>query len=63
MGITPEYVGAMRSVAPQFARLEPSEFAGMRAVGVTPQYARELIGAGFRNISSDDMVGARARSD
>ena len=60
MGITPEYVGAMRAVAPQFARLSPSEFAGMRAVGVTPQYARELIGAGFPSIAPDDIVGARA---
>ena len=60
MGITPDYVAAMRVTAPQFARLQPSEFAGMRAVGVTPQYTRELIGAGFPNISSDDIVGARA---
>jgi len=60
MGITPDYVAAMRATAPQFARLQPSEFAGMRAVGVTPQYTRELIGAGFPNISSDDIVGARA---
>jgi bla regulator protein BlaR1 len=60
MGITPEYVGAMRGVAPQFARLQPSEFAGMRAVGVTPQFARDLIGAGFPNMTSEEIVGARA---
>jgi len=60
MGITPEYIGAMRGVAPQFARLQPSEFAGMRAVGVTPQYARDLIGAGFPTLTPDDIVGARA---
>jgi beta-lactamase regulating signal transducer with metallopeptidase domain len=60
MGITPDYVAAMRATAPQFARLQPSEFAGMRTVGVTPQFTRELIGAGFPNISADDIVGARA---
>ena len=60
MGITPDYVAAMRATAPQFARLQPSEFAGMRTIGVTPQFTRELIGAGFPNISADDVVGARA---
>jgi bla regulator protein BlaR1 len=60
LGITPDYVAAMRATAPQFARFAAADFAGMRTVGVTPQYARELIGAGFPNISADDMVGARA---
>jgi len=60
MVVTPEYVAAMRATAPRFARLQPSDFAGMRAVGVTPQFARELIGAGFPNLTSDDIVGARA---
>jgi bla regulator protein BlaR1 len=60
MGITPEYVGAMRGVAPQFARMSASDFAGMRAVGVTPDYARDLIAAGFPRISDDEIVGARA---
>ena len=60
IGITPDYVAAMRAVAPQFARLEPSEFSGMRTVGVTPQYARDLIGAGFPRMSAEDLVSARA---
>jgi hypothetical protein len=60
MGITPEYVGEMRRVAPQFARMSASDFAGMRAVGVTPDYARDLIAAGFPRISDDEIVGARA---
>jgi hypothetical protein len=60
MGLTPEYVARMRAVAPQFARLEASEFTGMRAVGVTPEYARELIGAGFPRLDEEEIVGARA---
>jgi len=60
MGITPQYVAAMRAVAPQFARLEAADFTSMRAVGVTPEYARDLIAAGFPRISEDDIVGARA---
>jgi hypothetical protein len=60
MGVTPEYVGAMRGVAPQFARLSASDMAGMRAIGVTPDYARDLIAAGFPHITDDEIVGARA---
>jgi beta-lactamase regulating signal transducer with metallopeptidase domain len=60
LGITPEYIGAMRSAAPQFARLEPSEFAGMKAVGVTPEFARALVSAGFPAISAEDLAAARA---
>ncbi len=60
LGITPEYIGAMRSAAPQFARLEPSEFAGMKAVGVTPEFARALVAAGFPAITAEDLAAARA---
>jgi bla regulator protein BlaR1 len=60
MGLTPEYVGAMRSSAPQFARLDTEDFASMKAVGVTPEFARELIAAGFPRITADDVVEARA---
>ncbi len=60
LGMTPEYIGAMRSAAPQFARLDTEDFASMKAVGVTPEFARELIGAGFPRITADDVVEARA---
>lgn len=60
LGMTPEYIGAMRSVAPQFARLDTEDFASMKAVGVTPEFARELIAAGFPRLTADDVVEARA---
>jgi len=60
IGVTGEYVTAMRSVSPRLARLSPSEFAGMKAVGVTPEFARSLAAAGFANIDSDDLTEARA---
>ena len=60
MGITPEYVAAMRAVAPALRRMSPEDFAGMKAVGVTPDYARDLVAAGFRNIDEDDLTAARA---
>jgi bla regulator protein blaR1 len=59
-GLTPEYIGAMRAAAPQLARLDADEFAGMRAVGVTPDFARGLTAAGLGSISADDLVTARA---
>jgi beta-lactamase regulating signal transducer with metallopeptidase domain len=60
LGITPEYIGAMRSVAPQFARIGTDEFASMKAVGVTPEFARELIASGFPTMTVDDLLSARA---
>ena len=41
-------------------RLETDDFASMRAVGVTPEYARGMIAAGFPSITADEIVEARA---
>jgi hypothetical protein len=57
--LTPEYIGAMRAISPRLARLDMDEFASMRAVGVTPDYARGMIAA-FPSIDSDGLVEARA---
>jgi beta-lactamase regulating signal transducer with metallopeptidase domain len=60
LGITPEYVGAMRAAAPKLRSLDAEEFAGLKAVGVTPEYARDLVAAGFPSIDEDELAGARA---
>ena len=60
VGVTPEYIGAMRAAVPRLGKMEFSDFTGMRAVGVTPEYARSLIGAGFPSITADELVEARA---
>jgi hypothetical protein len=60
IGVTPQYVSEMRAISPRLARLSPSEFAGMKAVGVTPEFARSIAAAGFQNIDSDDLTEARA---
>ena len=60
IGVTPEYVDAMRAAAPRLARLEAADFAGMKAVGVTPEFARALVAAGFRNVDEDELTEARA---
>jgi bla regulator protein BlaR1 len=57
--LTPEYIGAMRGAAPKLSRLDTDEFASMRAVGVTPDYARGMVAA-FPSIDADGLVEARA---
>ncbi len=59
-GVTADYVNAMRAASPGLRTLEPAEFAGMKAVGVTPDYARDLATAGLRNLDADDLAAARA---
>jgi bla regulator protein blaR1 len=60
VGVTPEYIAAMRASAPGLANLDFNEFSGLRAVGVTPDFARGLVAAGFPSISADDLMQARA---
>jgi len=60
VGITPEYIGAMRAALPQLGRADLDDLTSMRAVGVTPEYARGMAGAGFPNITADELVEARA---
>src|SRR5207342_3920503 len=60
VGVTPEYIGAMRAAVPRLGGLEFSDFTGMRAVGVTPEYARALVAAGFPSITADELMEARS---
>ena len=60
MNVTPEYILDMRTAAPSLGRLDVSEYASMKAVGVTPDFARDLVAAGFPDVDSDELVQARA---
>lgn len=60
VGVTPEYVAAMRSAAPQLARRNPNDFIAMKSVGVTPAYVQELANAGLTGLTLDQLVEARA---
>jgi bla regulator protein BlaR1 len=60
VGLTPEYIGAMRAAAPRLGRLDFGDFTQLRAIGVTPDFARGLVAAGFPSISADELVEARA---
>jgi beta-lactamase regulating signal transducer with metallopeptidase domain len=59
VGVTPEYVGAMRAAVPRLGSMEFGDFTSMKAVGVTPEYARSLA-AVFPSITADELVEARA---
>ena len=60
LGVTADYVNAMRAELPRFAQPGSEDFAGMKAVGVTPEFARGLVAAGFRNIDAEELTEARA---
>jgi beta-lactamase regulating signal transducer with metallopeptidase domain len=60
VGVTPEYVAAIRQAAPNLGVVDSDDVVELRAVGVTPEYIRELAAAGFRNLDKDALVEARA---
>jgi beta-lactamase regulating signal transducer with metallopeptidase domain len=59
VGITPEYVAAMKSALPQL-RLTGEDLVQLKGVGVTPEFIQELAREGYRNVSADDICGAYA---
>jgi len=60
VGMTPEYVSAMRAASPQLARVDADTMIGMKAVGVTPAYVQELTAAGLGRLSMDEIMEAKA---
>jgi hypothetical protein len=60
VGVTGEYIAAMRAASPTLRDADADEFVGMKAVGVTPDYVRDLASAGFANLDADELSGARA---
>jgi bla regulator protein blaR1 len=59
-GVDPAYVNALRNAQPRLRSLDPASFAGMKAVGVSPEYARDLASAGLSNLTADELAEARA---
>jgi hypothetical protein len=60
VGVTPEYVAAIRQAAPNLGVVDGDDVVELRAVGVTPEYIRDLAAAGFRNLDKDALMEARA---
>ncbi|MEO5772915.1 MAG: M56 family metallopeptidase [Sphingomicrobium sp.] len=60
LGVTPEYVAEMRAAAPNLRDADTDELIGMRAIGVTGAYVRDLASVGLRGLDADELTGARA---
>ncbi len=60
VGVTPDYIAAIRAASPALRNIDVDEIIEMKAVGVTPQYVQELTSAGFGNLGADEIVEARA---
>ena len=60
VGLTPEYVAAVRAASPALRNATINEIMGLKAVGATPEYVREVASAGFGNVSVEELEGARA---
>jgi bla regulator protein BlaR1 len=59
VGVTPEYVAAMKSALPQL-RLTSEDLVQLKGVGVTPDFIQELAREGYHDVSADDISGAYA---
>jgi beta-lactamase regulating signal transducer with metallopeptidase domain len=57
VGVTPEYINAMRALFPE---LTVRQVSGMRAVGVTPQFLTEMRGAGLTVTTARDAQSLAA---
>jgi beta-lactamase regulating signal transducer with metallopeptidase domain len=60
VGVTSEYMSAMKAASPALRDTDPDDFVGMKAVGVTPDYIRGLASVGFANLDADELTEARA---
>ncbi|MFL6754738.1 MAG: M56 family metallopeptidase, partial [Sphingomicrobium sp.] len=60
VGITPEYLAAIRSASPAMRGADLDDVVGMRAVGVTPEFIRGMATAGLTNLDADELTQARA---
>ena len=60
VGVTPDYVAAIRAVSPALSRADLDDIVGMKALGVTPQYVRDLASAGLRDLDAEEVRQARA---
>ncbi len=48
VGVTPEYIEAIRRAAPQLGPISLDDATSMRAVGVTPEYVQAMMSTGLR---------------
>lgn len=59
LGITPDYAAQIRAAAPGLA-IDDDDLTGLKAVGVTPEWLRDMTRSGYRARDIGDLTGARA---
>ena len=59
VGLTPEYIAAIKSVLPQL-HLTGDDLVELKGAGVTPDFIQELARQGYRMVAADDIAGAYA---
>ena len=57
--VDPSYAAQIRAAAPGL-KLDGGDLMGMQAVGVSPDWLRSMIAAGYQPRDSGDLTGARA---
>jgi len=60
VGVTPDYLAAMRAASPRLRNASFDDVVGLRAVGVMPDYVRGMTAAGLGNLDADELTQARA---
>jgi bla regulator protein BlaR1 len=60
LGVTPEYMTAMRRASAGLANVTVEDMVGLRTIGVTPEYVRALTEAGLPNLDVDELEEARS---
>jgi beta-lactamase regulating signal transducer with metallopeptidase domain len=58
--LTPEYVSMVRSASPALRNADLDNIIGLRAVGATPEYIREIARAGFGNLDANSIEQMKA---
>ena len=57
--VDPKYAARIRAAAPQL-QLDQGDLVGLQAVGVTPEWLRAMVAAGYQVKDAGDLTGARA---
>lgn len=60
VGVTPEFVAAIRAAAPRLSDASLNQINGMRVLGVTPEFAKSIASAGFPWVHARELMEARA---
>jgi bla regulator protein BlaR1 len=60
MGVTPDYIAAIRRAAPQLGPISLDDATAMRSMGVTPGYVAALASSGMRGVTVENIIAARS---